>query len=345
MFLGSTVGLAAGTTAMALNLKTLLFPDTDFRSAYSQPVKAAPDTVALCTTREPYKSRKRIGYLWALRIPDATRPALKIGQPNHVPAGSRSIVKMNVSDSEAKLLGRVRGWNLQAPKAAGVPVIVNAMNDQRALEINLNSGSVPPGRYSLAGMWDWDPLKVDGELFVDPLGDFNNARLTSDSQYRLRPQIGKQLINLEGADFQFVDKALLLRKDDKYATPTPVPFSLPVGSRRGPQSTLELQVDTAGLTIGDYSLMLYQPDGKPQTVALKVVPEPPKLKGLPVTLNEGEPERELTLEGEGLDRITGLSAPGYKFELGPATENATQRSVRVRRGKEPLTKPSLDLRV
>ena len=28
---------------MALNLKTLLFPDTDFRSAYSQPAQIAPE--------------------------------------------------------------------------------------------------------------------------------------------------------------------------------------------------------------------------------------------------------------------------------------------------------------
>ena len=46
MFLGSTVGLAAGGTAMALNLKTLLFPDTDFRSAYSQPAQMAPEAVS-----------------------------------------------------------------------------------------------------------------------------------------------------------------------------------------------------------------------------------------------------------------------------------------------------------
>ncbi|MDZ4802619.1 MAG: hypothetical protein SGI92_31040, partial [Bryobacteraceae bacterium] len=64
MFLGSTVGLTAGGAAMALNLKTLMFPDTEFRSAYSNESN-------LCSTREPNPSRKRRAYLWAMRVPNA----------------------------------------------------------------------------------------------------------------------------------------------------------------------------------------------------------------------------------------------------------------------------------
>ena len=37
MFFGSPVGVAAGGAAMLLNLRTLAFPDTDFRSAFTQP--------------------------------------------------------------------------------------------------------------------------------------------------------------------------------------------------------------------------------------------------------------------------------------------------------------------
>jgi hypothetical protein len=345
MFLGSTVGLAAGSTAMALNLKTLLFPDTDFRSAYSQSTNPSADVVALCTTREPYKTRKRIGYLWAVRVPDAVRPAVKIEGPNHLPEGLRSAVKVNVNDSQRKLLSRVRSWSLQPADGAPIPAPVTTLPDQRAIEINLATVSVAPGTYTLTGMWDWEPLKVEGELVVNPLGDFQNARLTPESQNRMRQHSGKQVITLEGADFQFVDKAFVVRKDDKYATPAPVPFTLPRGPHKGPQKTLELQVDTTNLTVGDYSLQLYQADGKPQTVDFKVVPEPPKLKSLPLTVNEGESEGRIVLEGEGLERITGLAANGYDFELQPAAAPSTQRIVRVRHTDTRPNQTAADLRV
>lgn len=344
MFLGSTVGLAAGSTAMALNLKTLLFPDTDFRSAYSQPVKALPETVALCTSREPFKSRKRIGYLWALRVPDAKRPALKIDGATHIPAGMRSVLKIDVGDKQWKLLGRVREWHLQPSNSGAIPVPVKALPDQHAVEINLSSAPVDPGKYTLAGMWDWDPLAIQGELSVNPLSTFESARLTPASQNRVRERSGKQLITLEGADFQFVEKAFVVRENDRYATPTPVPFSLPNGARRGIQNSMELQVDTSSLTTGDYSLTLFQSDGKPHAIGMKVVPEPPSLSSLPVIVNEGEPEGKVTLQGDGLDRITQLSAPGYEFELEPSAEPG-QRIARFKTRDSAAMKPVSDLLV
>jgi len=39
LFFGSPVGLAAGGAALFLNMRTLVFPDTDFRSAFTNRLK------------------------------------------------------------------------------------------------------------------------------------------------------------------------------------------------------------------------------------------------------------------------------------------------------------------
>ena len=117
------------------------------------------------------------------------------------------------------------------------------------------------------------------------------------------------MVTLEGADFQFVEKAIVTRKDDKYASPAPAPFTLPRGARQGTQKSMELQIDTTNLKVGDYSLTLLQADGKPHEVNFRIVSDPPKLTGLPVTVNEGETEGRIVLEGEGLDRILACPRP------------------------------------
>lgn len=327
MFLGSTVGLAAGSTAMALNLKTLMFPDTDFRSAYSQ--AGTQQAVALCTAREPQRSRRRIGYLWALRIPDAGPPRMVVQEPNHVPHGLKSVIKLSVPDAQWKLVSRIRNWSLQPESGMASPVPVTPLSDQRGLEINLGNAELQQGKYRLTALWDWETVQAGGEIFVDPLGAFSTARITAASQNSLRQQSGKHLVTLEGADFQFLDKVAIVRTGDRYSTPASIPFTLPRGSGQGVQNTVELQVDTGSLNAGDYALLLSQKDGKPQTVNVKVLLDPPRLNGLPLTVNEGEPRSEVMLQGEGLDRILGLEAEGFEFTLEPAVPQAARRAVRV----------------
>ncbi len=344
MFLGSTVGIAAGGTAMALNLKTLLFPDADFRSAYSQPSKA-DNAVSLCTGRDPYKSRKRIAYLWAIRIPDSGPPKLTIESPNHIPTGLKSSVSMSAPGGQWKLAGRIRNWSLVNEAGSATPVQVAPATEQPRLEINLSGNSIAPGKYTLSGSWDWDSFFTAGEIHVDELGKFESARLTPESQNRLQQQSGKQLVHLTGADFQFVEKAAIVRKDDKYAQPTSVPFSLPYGRRNGSQNTLEMQIDATQLVAGDYSLLLSQADGKPHRVDVQVLPEPPKIEHLPFILNEGERDQKITLRGNELDRITGLAADGLRFELKDGDDGPHQRAVQVVPSRDFKEGETLDLRV
>ncbi|HYI97955.1 MAG TPA: hypothetical protein VEX68_30735 [Bryobacteraceae bacterium] len=343
MFLGSTVGIAAGGTAMALNLKTLLFPDADFRSAYSQP--SADSAVSLCTGRDPYKSRKRLAYLWAIRIPDSGPPKLTVTPPNHVPAGLKSFVSMGVPEGQWKLAGRIRNWSLVSQTGSVTPVQVTPVTDQPRLEINLSGTSIGPGKYTLSGSWDWDSFRASGEIYVDELGKFGSARLTPTSQNRLQQHSGKQLIHLTGADFQFVEKAAIVKKDDKYVQPTSVPFSLPHGRRKGPQNTLEVQIDATHMAAGDYSLLLSQADGKPHPVDVQVLPEPPKIEHLPIILNERERDQKFTLRGNELNSITGLAADGLRFELKDGDQGQRERAVHVVPSRDFKEGETLDLSV
>ncbi len=344
MFLGSTVGLAAGGTAMALNLKTLLFPAADFRSAYSQ-TSDSGDSVALCSARDPFQSRKRLAYLWALRIPDAPAPKLKIASPSYVPSGLKSLLSIEAPEKQWKLAGRIRKWSLTSLSGATTPVQVLPIQDQHRLELNLMGKTLPPGKYKLSGSWDWESFDAEGEVHVGELSQFEGAHLTPDSQNRLQQLSGKQVITLVGSDFQFVEKASIMKKADKYASPAPIPFSLPSGARHGPQQSLEMQVDTTALIAGEYSILLYQADGNPRAVDVKILPAPPKIKNLPFTLNGGEREQNVILEGEGLDTITGLSADGLQFDLEPSGDKANSRIVHVRHSKQFEEGASLDLKV
>lgn len=73
LFFGSPVGLATAGGAMFLNMRSLLFPGSEFRSALAQP---HAETSVLCAKREPAKTRTKLVYLWAWKLPGAPPPRL-----------------------------------------------------------------------------------------------------------------------------------------------------------------------------------------------------------------------------------------------------------------------------
>ena len=81
MFFGSPVGLAAGGAALFLNMRTLVFPDTDFRSAFTQPFET--NGLALCAKNEPEKPRTRIAYLWMMKVPNVDAPTVALAETAH----------------------------------------------------------------------------------------------------------------------------------------------------------------------------------------------------------------------------------------------------------------------
>ncbi len=181
--------------------------------------------------------------------------------------------------------------------------------------MNLRDPNLKPGVWKLAGDWDWSSLSA-GEIDLRPLSHFDKARLTPDSQDRLTQASGKILVSLAGDDFEFVDKLSYKSKDDKFAEPSPLPFSLPKGPRAGPETTLETQIDPQSLAAGNYEFLIAQDDAKVHEVPFKVLPVPPQISNLPLVAHTGGDSERITLRGTGLDRIEDLSAGDVRITLG-----------------------------
>lgn len=325
MFFGSTVGLAAGSTAMAMNMKTILFPNSDFRSLYAQPVDHG---TALCGKREGAQGRTRLVYLWAMRAPSETPPKIAITGMNHVPERRRSLVQAQVEGGAWALVGRARNWRVVDSEGRTTPVSVVGIADRQRLEIDF--GQVGAGSYRLEADWDWDRFDVEGEIHVHQLPEFSGVKPTPASQNRLRQKSGKQVVTLTGSDFEFVEKVTLVRRNDRYGTPLAVPFTLPAGARSGVQESIEMEIDTTQLVAGEYVLQFYQGERDPREAPLRILPDPPKPERLPVRVNAGERERSVELVGERLELITGLRAEGLELELGPPGGRGRQLRLRSR---------------
>ena len=182
MFFGSPVGLAAGGAALVLNLRTLVFPDTDFRSAFTQPFETTG--LALCAKNEPEKPRTRMAYLWMMKVPNASAPTVALPETAYVPIGGKSILKSSLHQAGGfKALGaRARvGVGRGQSNHADVPVKVQVGTPDDSLDLDLTQTKLPPGEYQLAALWDWDPLQVKGDVDLRPPGDFSKAKVAQES--------------------------------------------------------------------------------------------------------------------------------------------------------------------
>ena len=322
MFFGSPVGLAAGGAALFLNMRTLVFPDTDFRSAFTQPFET--NGLALCAKNEPEKPRTRVAYLWMMRVPNAEAPAVALAETAHVPIGGKSTLKVPFAKpEECKLLTRAHGWELVSAKNhADVPVKVQVGTPDDSLDLDLTQTKLPPGEYHLAALWDWEPLQVKGDVDLRPLGDFSKAKVTQESADRLVEGTGPVKVQLTGTDFEFVEKVAMAKAGDKKATPKEITFTLPKGKAQGDQESMETEVDTSAWGAGSYRLILTQTNGSSHDVALVIHPPNPTLDGLPLRANLGESQQTVVLRGTRLERITRFTTPDAAWELAPVKPDA-----------------------
>ncbi|MEP6534823.1 MAG: hypothetical protein ABJF23_05875, partial [Bryobacteraceae bacterium] len=324
LFFGSPVGLAAGGTAMLMEMRSLAFPKAEFRSSFAQALPQ--DGLGLCGRRDPAAPHTKVAYLWASRVPNAPPPQMTVDKLNSVAAGVKSTVQMAVADSEWKFTDRAHSWELQAEDGKQFPIHVQKLGDSKMLELDTGS-AVKPGTYRLIGRWDWDPFAVKGAIEVRPLSDLSTARLTSQSQDLLVARTGKVPLTLEGTDFEFVTKVNIQKLDDKFDTPSPIPFVLPRGLRKGPQDRMDIQVNTIDLDPGQYALFVSQVDGKAQKVDLKILPAPPRIDNFPVVLNKGSSSVKFELKGQRLDLLSRLEVASGKAELGPPSASRTSRQL------------------
>lgn len=304
LFFGNEVALVAGGAALFSNLRTVLFPNTEFRSAFAQ--TADKGSLALCTKNQTPKTKTRTAYLWAYRVPQLSRPSLALAKAPHLPLGGKSTLEVKLGkDTTAKELTLARDWRLM-PSAGGAPIPVTVDTTAAgAFSIDLSKAKAQPGEYQLAATWDWDPLQVTGDMHLQPLGDFSHVTLAPGAHDKLIEGRGNVTVELSGADFEFLESSAL-ESSAGDAKPAEIPFKLPLGKRGGPQNVVAVTVDTAKR--GTYSLVLTQSDGVAHKVPLTILPPNPKITNLPVRCNLGATQQAIRLQGSGVDRIEAVSS-------------------------------------
>ena len=219
LFFGTPVGLAAGGAALFMNLRIMMFPDTDFHSAFTQ--STGTNGLALCTKNQKLKPRTRPAYLWALRVPDVGAPAPSLPETANLPLGWKSSIKIACANpDQLKILPRVRDWQLvSSAHSAEVPVTVTVGTPDDTLDLDLSHTKLPQGQYRLAAKWDWDPVEVQGAVSLRPFADFAKAKVDADSEDRLVEGSGPVKIQLTGADFEFISKVTILPSGDVAPVP------------------------------------------------------------------------------------------------------------------------------
>jgi hypothetical protein len=328
LFFGSPVGLAAGGTAMLLDLRAIAFPDTQFRASFAKPLTDPPAGINLCGQQSALPPHTRAAFIWANRIPNVPAPAVKIGAADFLPADQKAPLPVEVPGPGWKYVDRVREWTLVAG-ATKLPVHVVKLGNQKSLELDLTKAKVPPGDYKLTGFWDWMPLEAGGIVHVRALSDFKQAHFVPASQDRLLAKGGKIQATLEGGDFEFTTKVAFEKLKDEFATPQSVRFVLPQGPRKGLQDHMDVQIDTGDLEAGGYKLQITQQDGKSHEVAFKILPNLPKIDNLPILINAGVVKQHYVLKGQHLERVSKLEVPGAVLDLGPSGADETERSLTV----------------
>jgi hypothetical protein len=327
-FFENAGGVVPGGGALPA-MKSFLMPDTEFRTVYAE--AAAGDDLTLCAQRRVGGGRNRVVYLWAYRALNVGPPSVSLLRTAWLPAGARSTVSVRLaSPGDWQLIDRVREWSL-AGGAAPAPVKVRA-DTRRSIEIDLRKSAVQPGAYRLEGKWDWQAVRVAGEVRVAPPGDAGKVRLAAGAQERLVEGSGPVAVILEGTDFQFVERLTLRREGRNGVAPAELGFTLPMGRRGGPQQAMEIEIDTSRTRAGAYLLAMTQTGGASQDVPLRVLPPLPRLEKLPLRVNLAEREQRVVLQGEGLERIESISADRAAVRLGPAVGATREAFIALKEG-------------
>ena len=303
MFFGNPVALAAGGASLFENLRTAIFPGTQFRSAFTQ---ADDDGMALCTKSAEPQAKMKSAYLWAYRAPEFKKPVISLAGTPHVPVGSKSSVAIDLGDGSAlRDLAFARDWKLiGAGDNPAVPVSVQFDSPEK-MTVDLSKAKVHPGEYQLAATWDWAPVQAAGKIDVRAYSDFSHVTLANGERDKLVEGSGSQSVTLTGADFEFLEKAGI-ESSGRGAPATDVSFALPQGKRAGPQNSVQVNIETSKQ--GSYHLLLTQSDGVAHAIPLTILPPNPKISNLPVRLNAGEMREAIHLEGSGLERIEAISS-------------------------------------
>jgi hypothetical protein len=340
LFFGSPIGLAAGGTAMLLDLRSIAFPGTQFRSSFAQP---ASKGLHLCGQRGALPPHTRVAYIWALRVPNTPSPTIHIGPADTLPLGQKASLPVDTNTVDWKYLQRARDWALEDASGHRTTLKVLKIGNEHELEMELPGVKVAAGDYRLMGHWDWSPFYANGTVHLRPLNDFKTAQLETNSQNALLAHTGRVPITLHGSDFEFTHKVELQKSGDEFATPEPVRFKLPKGPNLGPQESMDVQIDTAPLNPGAYTLLITQQDGVSHALNLQLLPPATRFDNLPILVNQGATAQHYVLKGDRLDLVAKLTAAHATLELGPPSAGGTQRDLVVHLADSPAPGTAMSL--
>ena len=328
LFFGNTVGLATGSAALAVNLGSLIFPNTDFRSSFTEP--SSGGTLALCAKREAHQSRTKLAYLWAVRVSNTPAPAVRLKAALYLPQGGAGELPLELHKETAwASIDAAKPWTLTAvsgPASAPVQVVGDAKS--QTIKLDLAKAQLAPGEYKLSGLWDWTPFAAEGTLHVTALPDLGKASVEPASRDRLVHGSGEVELRLTGVDFEFVD-AVKLQAAAPEQKPLELAPKLPKGRGAGPQETLSLSLNTTALPAGNYKLILSEAGGSSAELPLRILPPTPVIAGLPLRANLEENRQLLRLEGSGLERVEALTSASAQFELTPGAPGSSERTASV----------------
>lgn len=341
LFWGNQVALYAGGAALFLNLRGMMFPGSEFRSALMQ--AGEEQRMTLCSKETERRSRTRIAYLWASRVPDSAAPGITLKQQSHLGAGLVSSVPVSLSDTTLwRYLNRAQDWKLVSTDGRReYPVEVVPDASGSALRFTPPAG-MDEGDYKLAARWDWSMLRPNGSVKVEHVPEGDVPQISASSRSRLLDQASNVELELNGANFRFVEEATLVRKGDPYATPRTVPFRK-AGQADGDATRIFVLLNGEPLRRGEYRLTLKQTGGKELSVEVPVMSEPPSLSSLPLRLNRGSNKQRIVIKGTHLELIESLETTGIMWERSAANAGEIAFEGTVNEGVKEGTRH--DLRV
>lgn len=311
LFFGNTVGLAGGGAALFLNLRSLMFPRTELRSAL---LREAPEA-ALCAAKST-ASRTKFAYLWARRLPQGKAPQIQVVKAAHLAIGLPAVLPVDAPDTELSAAGRAFRWKLVGANGSTVSLSARVPVTEKAIRLAAIPEKAKAGGYRLVAEWDWTSVTVSEDVVLHPVPDLAPMRLTSESADRLVTGVGSVRARLAGAPSYFVSSLHLLRLGDPLAKPMTLPFAA------GPDGEwLEFEVNTGSLPAGPYTLTIGQQGGRKAELALAIQTPAPALANLPIPIHAGSAQT-VTLAGKGLDRIERITSKYARIEWDPASHRA-----------------------
>jgi len=311
LFFGNTVGLAGGGAALFLNMRSLLFPHTELRSAL---LREAPEA-ALCAAKAT-ASRTKFAYLWARRLPQGAAPRLRLSGPAHLAIGLPAVLPVDAPETDLDAAGRAFRWTLVDANGGAVNIAVTVPANEKCIRVARIPKTAKPGTYRLMADWDWTSVAVGGEITLHEVPDLGTLRLTADSADRLVTGAGTVRALLAGAPAHFIKSLQLRRLGDPLAQTMTLPFAA------DPQGEwLQFEVNTASLPAGPYSLTIGQQGGGQAELALAIQAPAPAFANLPIAVHEG-PVQTFTLAGQGLDRIEKITSKYARIDWNPASHRA-----------------------